>query len=171
MKIEYFWNAIYYILWKWHLLHALSSANHFHKFIAPIIPKRFWTKAMRNPEIVVDYYRQKDRGLCHGYASIILTGIAAAYSLPIMGSICGLLTRWNIGNAAYWLSTPILVLAWYVSDKLVFKNNKYLKYFPQFEKKPKKWKYKWSLITLVVCLGALPMLYVFVLTVDLIYHI
>lgn len=61
---------------------------------------------------------------------------------------------WEPGSSYKWIFIiGLLVLPWIINEKLLFKNNKYLKYFDEFDREPKKIIYKHALISLGIVLG------------------
>jgi preprotein translocase subunit SecE len=46
-------------------------------------------------------------------------------------------------------------LPWIINEKLLFKNNKYLQYFDEFDREPKKIRYKHAWISLGIILGTI----------------
>ena len=169
-KIELFWNTIYYILWKWNLWSFLFVQNMLNNYLTPLVPLRFRTNAMRNPQLVKDYYSQKDGGPCHWFAANNLNGLAACYSLFFVGILDGILMRFHQELLGDVFGIFILLFAWFLSDRLVLHNKKYLNYFPMFEKKSPNWRRKWTIITFIVVLGGLSMLFFSILLLDLFYH-
>ena len=61
---------------------------------------------------------------------------------------------WGPGSSYKWIFIiGLLVLPWIINEKLLFKNNKYLKYFDEFDKEPKKIRHKYAWISLGIILG------------------
>ena len=61
---------------------------------------------------------------------------------------------WEPGSSYKWIFIiGLLVLPWIINEKLLFKNNKYLKYFDEFDKEPKKIRHKYVWISLGIILG------------------
>lgn len=52
---------------------------------------------------------------------------------------------WEPGSPYKWIFIiGVLVLPWIINEKLLFKNNKYLKYFEEFDKEPKEVRRQWA---------------------------
>ncbi|MCW3162627.1 hypothetical protein [Chryseobacterium oryctis] len=61
---------------------------------------------------------------------------------------------WEPGSSYKWLFVAILLIApWILNEKLLFKNNKYLKYFDEFDQESKKVRRKWAWISLGIIIG------------------
>jgi hypothetical protein len=61
---------------------------------------------------------------------------------------------WEPGSSYKWIFIiALLVIPWIINEKLLFKNNKYLKYFDEFDKEPKKIRLRQAWISLGIILG------------------
>lgn len=63
---------------------------------------------------------------------------------------------WQPGSLYKWLFIiALLVMPWILNEKLLFKNDKYLKYFNEFDKESKRVRYKWNWISFAIITGIL----------------
>ncbi|PWN63543.1 hypothetical protein C1631_021410 [Chryseobacterium phosphatilyticum] len=63
---------------------------------------------------------------------------------------------WEPGSPYKWIFIiGLLVMPWIINEKLLFKNDKYLKYFDEFDKEPKKIRHKWAWISFGIVVGIL----------------
>lgn len=61
---------------------------------------------------------------------------------------------WEPGSSYKWIFViGLLVMPWIINERLLFKNNKYLKYFDEFDREPKKIRYKHAWISLGIIVG------------------
>lgn len=61
---------------------------------------------------------------------------------------------WEPGSPYKWMFIiGMLILPWIINEKLLFNNNKYLKYFDEFDKEPKEVRRKWAWISFGVIIG------------------
>ncbi|MGG1920565.1 hypothetical protein AB1278_02015 [Chryseobacterium sp. NRRL B-14798] len=61
---------------------------------------------------------------------------------------------WEPGSPYKWIFViGLLVMPWIINERLLFKNNKYLKYFDEFDREPKKVRYKHAWISLGIIVG------------------
>ena len=61
---------------------------------------------------------------------------------------------WEPGNSYKWIFIiGLLAIPWIINEKLLFKNDKYLKYFEEFDKEPKEVRRKWAWISFGIIIG------------------
>lgn len=158
-NIEYFWNAIYYILWKLKVYQGLYFHYFFNGDVKPCVPQKVWEKAVTNPDNVTEYYLQKKGGSCHWLAANILNVIAASFGFLLTGIVTGYIGRFTgtivPTNGKNIVSFIPVVLCWLLSDRLIFHEDKYLEYFGRFDTKSTNWKWKWMGITLFVLVAGI----------------
>lgn len=63
---------------------------------------------------------------------------------------------WEPGSSYKWIFVIGLVaMPWIINEKLLFKNNKYLKYFDEFDKEARTVRHKWAWISFGIIIGIL----------------
>ncbi len=61
---------------------------------------------------------------------------------------------WEPGHFYKWIFVAaLLIIPWILNEKLLFKDDKCLKYFDEFDKYPRPLKFRWTLISLGIILG------------------
>ena len=159
-KIEYCWHAIYFILWKMEFKSSMFLQKKVFERIMPLcIPKCLHTEAMKKPQIVYDYYSQKKGGLNHWFAANSLIFLASANFSCFAGILLGIMTKYNIGGILIWLAFSPMLAGLYISERLVLHKNRYLSYFPKFEKKPRNWKIMMAIIACLLFIEGWAMLF------------
>jgi hypothetical protein len=96
-----------------------------------------------------------------GLSAIRATGLV--YGLIILflsGSYISFINILNIRNAELdkydkYVFSFFTASMFLINYFLLFRHDKYLKYFKKFDKKPRKWKIKWAWITLGILVGDL----------------
>lgn len=165
-KFEYFLNAIYYCIW----LNEMSMGSYFRKRVNMLfspIPKYLFTKSYREKyyerlpkerEKAVPFFNNRENGYYIGRAkhwfSYLCSGYSAFFSFLLLGIA---LREWS--GPINTISLIVLAIPILLGDipvnKAVFANDRYLKYFKQFEKEDEQWHRKWKRITLAFEIGSI----------------
>ena len=164
-RFEYFLNAIHYCIYKgevWSnsiiekqvyiVVGILSAIFCFKKKYEKRV------KELHNDKEVQEYFYGKKSGQAIGLAHHLFGFFYSAYPAFFSWIIVG------IADSVYGeLSKLYFVLLFGIpigicfipAYRAVFTDDKYLKYFKQFEKKDNIWHKKWKIITAVFCVGAI----------------
>lgn len=163
--LEYSLNAIYYCIWLKNLW-MQKTAEKFTKFLLlslpkPFLPKRYYEKlkkhVTKNLEEGHDNFYDKRDGVCIDVTKFDADSLFIVYS-------CCIALPVSLGAYIYiidqmWIAIPVILVITYIFEKplskYVYRDDKYLKYFKEFENEDKAWRRKWKAITLLFCLGAL----------------
>lgn len=154
--MEQFWNTIHYFIYKAHYkLHLFSNKINPILFLYRLpFAKRHFAKKGINPLIEVNKaFERPDIGL----SSIVSGG--AIYSLfflicfGIINFLSGIIQKEL--NLQLYHFIILIILSIIVNYFLVFKGDKYLRYFKEFDKMSKKDKTKWAWISFAVSIGIL----------------
>ncbi len=164
-SFEYFLNAVHYSLWLIDMKFGDFMGKIVDKLLSPI-PKYLFTEKYRKKcyerqskeqKNIDKLFYDKETGyhvcsanhwfgyLYSGYSiffSFFLVGIASKRYEHLSSFIVILLFAVPIG------------LCYIPAYRSVFSNDRYLKYYKQFEKKDKRWHRKWKWITIVFCVGS-----------------
>ena len=163
---SYYMNAFLYCLW----LYEKKSAQAFDKFsdrlfslaakylLTKKYQKRYHT-SQENAEIVIQKcMNDKKNGLNISLAGNTLGTIYSEYPCFVSFTTLGILMR-LYGNVAPGVLIILFVvpigLAYIPAYNAVFKKDKYLAYFKQFEKEDEQWHKKWKRKTMLFCLGGI----------------
>ncbi|WP_334126095.1 hypothetical protein [Empedobacter brevis] len=153
-KLELFLNIIHYQWFKFELWSSDIIQYPFILIMRPMYkskwcqkrtgwdnPEKELKKAMRDPEKSVNSILAG--GAIGGLIYLYLWGIA----ILISAMFNAFLPKW-----AFVLT---FIIALIINYGLIWKDDLYLKYFKEFNKKPKNWQRKWAWITFFTALGVI----------------
>lgn len=148
--MERFWNIVHYIVYKldyrFHLLfNKINPVYYFYKFR---FAKKHFEKMGIDPVIEVNKaFKRVDFGISSIRAGGFMHILVFLICFGMVNFFCGLI-QINVRLRLYHFI--IFVIASLVVDHLLlFRHDKYLRYFKEFEKMPHEVKKKWSWISLV----------------------
>ena len=152
--MERFFNIIHYILYKgFSRLFMFLFKPIFKIYKIPVV-KRYTEKKGINPEEEVKKaFLDKEYGFSTIYSGGMIGGLLFLFLVGIAHLICIPLRLDLYSINKIILLVIFLIPSYYISHILVFKNDKYIKYFKEFDKKSKFWKRVWTLITLGLIIG------------------
>ena len=152
--MERFWNLIYYFAYKGdYKLHLL-----FNK-INPIVvlyklnfsKRRFAKMGVDNPVKELNKsFKKEDTGISSFRAGGLMILLVALFCFGMGFIYIGVLRISRFNSNIFIIVLPITLLFNYF---LLFKHNKYLEYFTEFEKMDRSDKKKWAWISLLVILS------------------
>lgn len=158
-RIEIYLNILHFCFYRAHYkLHLFANKINPFRYLARIsyIRKRLEEKGVANIEDVINKaFRSKEYGLSTTVAGGALIGILFFFFLAALNILLKLLSGNITLSAVHFIFCGILSVA--LSYFFVFKKDKYLIYFEQFEEwgKADKSKYGWltfAFVLLVFCL-------------------
>ena len=164
--MERFLNIIHYKLFVWFKFidKITSYINPFWWIVEIPFVKRFHKK-----KGIEDFRKLMDEEVF----SHKVTGFNITYAGIVIGSLLGLIifSLFNLLQVLiqkplinFFWENPIIrilfvislcIIPWKICDKLIFNDDKYLKYFQEFEKQSENWKRKWTWITLSIIIGVI----------------
>ena len=163
-RFAYFLNVMHYCIW----LHAISYSNFMHKLVfgsIRLLPGICVQGIVRRDFMLIwqcvnsnymSFKYDKKKGLYIGWAKYKFDYIYSCYPGFLSFVILGLIYK-NYGAVNHVIAMTTLlvtiVICYIPAYKAVFADNRYLKYFKEFETKGKKWHKKWKRITIVFCFG------------------
>ena len=161
----YFLNAVHYCIW----LHEVWLGNFVHKIVygsvrnfAKYMCSRNWKERLdaylaKREQQMYNFNMDKKTGIYislakyeFGYIYSCYPGFFSFVMLGLMHSHYGEL---SFVIAILTILIPIEI-GYIPAYKAVFLNDRYLKYFKEFEKEGKEWHRRWARITWVFCIGA-----------------
>lgn len=179
--MERVWNYVHYSIFKaYKLLYKLLSYIDPFKLLYRIpAVKRFYARGgIDDMNKFTDEvaFNDKRSGLWSIWAGSMVGGLLIFFEYGLFNIFQLIIGKsliqyiWG-GSNLYWLVfiAGLLIIPYIVNEQLLFKNDKYLKYFEIFEKEPTKMKRKWTFISFSVILGIvlffilsfLPLSYIF----------
>jgi hypothetical protein len=155
--MERFWNIVHYFAYradyKLHLLfnyinpgvllYKTKFAKKRFESFGIDDPIKYWNDAVKRPDIGLSSI--VSGGLMGGLIGFIGFGIFLCYE--------GIVKRMD--DITPLMFIVIMIPPFIINYFLLFKKDKYLKYFKEFDKKPRKWKIKWAWISFGVIFGIL----------------
>lgn len=165
-NIEYFLNAVHYCMWHYEKESGRLLEKIINVLFAPI-QKYVFTKSFK-----VKYYKhlrkeQKEtqcffygsrNGLSIGNANHDFGYFYSGYSIFLSFVLIGIADRFfgSLHSLVVLLLLALPVGLCYIpAYSAVFSNDRYLKYFKQFEKKDERWHEKWRRITILFIIGSI----------------
>ena len=164
-RFEYFLNAVHYCIYK----EEVWSNRLLEKIVWKcflVVSKLFSKESyyfkrrnkFRKDSNYQDYmYGQKagqSIGLAHHLFGSFYSGYSGFFSLTLLGIYFKSCREFNY--LFFWLLIALPIGLGYIpAYKAVFSNDRYLKYFKQFEKEDNLWLKKWKRIMMVFCVGSI----------------
>jgi hypothetical protein len=152
--MERFWNLIYYFAYKGdyklHLFfNKINPALLLYRF--NFAKRRFAKMGVDNPiEKLNKSYKKKDTGISSFRAGGLMILLIVLFCFGIGFIYIGLFRIKYFDNNLFIIVLPITLFLNYL---LLFKQNKYLRYFEEFEKFDYAKKKKWALISTSVIIS------------------
>lgn len=163
-KFEFFLNAVHYCIYLgeiWsmkkidncvlRIMYYFSVLFSFENLYNKKVDERSKCEDLKN------YMYGKKEGVsiasAHHWFGYFYSGYSIFLSFVLLGILDGMFGEVNEIAAIAIFALPI-GLCYIPAYKAVFSNDRYLKYFKQFEKKDAKWHKKWKQITWLFCIGS-----------------
>ncbi len=164
-RFEYFLNAIHYCIWLYEIKFGESAGRIVDVLFAPV-PKYLFTKAYKEKyyerlpkehKKANHFFHDWENGFYTQSAKHSFTFFYSWYPASFSFLLAGFAFReWGMLNNVVKiiiLAIPI-GLGYIPVYRAMFINNRYLKYFKQFEQEDEQWHKKWKRRTLVFCIGS-----------------
>ncbi|MDN4013389.1 hypothetical protein QX233_13010 [Chryseobacterium gambrini] len=165
--MERVWNYIHYTIFNFYIrvYKLLSYIDPFRLiYKIPAIRKFYAKGGIEDMNQFTDevIFNNKVSGLHSIWAGVQMGGLIILIEYGIFNIFQAILGKsliqyvWEPGNSYKWIFIIVLlVLPWIINEKLLFKNDKYLKYFDEFDIETKKVKRKWAWISFGIIIGIL----------------
>ena len=165
-KIEYFLNIVHYGIYleeKWTNKKVEKiSFSFIYYIIKYIVPSKYKKKAygriLKNKKKSQDFIYGKNSGLSIGMTDCIFGYISSSYSgffsLIFLGIGQRYLGHLTPVQAIILIAFP-LAIGYIPLHKFVFRKDRYLKFYKEFEKNDLSWHKKCKRITIAYCVGAI----------------
>lgn len=151
--MEKFWNIVYYYAYradyKFHLLfNKINPVFYFYKLP---FAKRHFEKMGINPVTEVNKaFRRPDIGLSSIFSGGLMYILVFLFCFGIV-NLYSAITQIELNLKLYHF-IALIIISFIVNHFLLFKHDKYLNYFKEFEKMEKTDKMRWACISLGVIL-------------------
>ncbi|MDE5683339.1 MAG: hypothetical protein K2I39_03910 [Muribaculaceae bacterium] len=163
-KFEYFLNAVHYCLWlnekkaQRIMQKAVFSLMSFIAKCSSSYKIKLYERQTANLKKWRDY-SNKSNGwsftMAHNVFDFLFACYPGLFSFILAGVAIRIFGDFNLIVLLAFIAPGIL--AFIYVDRAVVKNERYLKYFKNFEKEDEQWHRKWSRFTIAFCLGAILM--------------
>lgn len=153
-RVEIFFNIVHYCLYKLdYKLHLLS--NKINPFVLlgtiPAVKRKFKEQGTTLKEVVNKIWGDKR----YGFSIMISGGAFAVIILMIIWTVFLILNN-LLNQPIRYLILPFSIccgLAYLISHFIIFRKDKYLIYFKQFDKRPYNQKIKYAIVSFAFIIG------------------
>ena len=154
--MERFWNIIYYFIYLFdcnlHILFTKASPIMFI-YKLPFAKKHFKKKGYDPEELVNRMWTDPEIGIGGAFVTGAITGLILLVCFAIYNYYVTFTHQaYNFTPYPFFISCAITFGFNYF---ILYRDKKYHKYFKEFNKKSRKWKIKWAIISFVTILGML----------------
>lgn len=162
--MERFWNYIHVTIFNaFKTIHNyLTIIDPFRLFFnIPFVKKIYARRGIHNPNEMIDniVLKNEKTGLYSIWAGIQMGGLLVLIEYGLFNILQAILGKpliqyvWESNLYKWVFIIVLLIMPWVINNQLLWKDDKYLKYFEQFDQETKKVKTKWFLISLAVIIG------------------
>lgn len=178
--MEKTWNYIHASIFKiFKIVHKyFSNLDPFRLFFKiPSIKKIYERRGIHDPNEILDniVLNNERTGLFSIWSGIQMGGLLVLLEFGLFNIFQAILGKsliqyvWQPSNPYKWIFIiALLIIPWIINNRLLWKDDKYLKYFNQFDKESKKVRTTWMLISFAVIMGVL---FFFILSFVLIFNV
>lgn len=167
--MERFWNYVHSSFFYFGniIFNLFSKLDPFNYLLRmPFIVKMYEKRGISNPAKQVDdiVFRNKETGWLSIWSSTQMGGILVLLEYSIFNLFQALLGKsliqyiWENSLNKWIFLISLLVIPAIINYYLLWKNDKYLTYFKEFEKEPKAVKRKWTWISFGIVVGTVLLL-------------
>lgn len=165
--MERFWNIIHYCTYKGdYKLHLLF--NNINPVVLllriPFIKKFYSNKGVDVESNLNTAFKRPDFGLSSMRVGGLMYGLIFFFQLGIIEFFLGITMIKPRG--VFFIVTPPFVISIIINNILLFKNDKYLKYFQEFDKMGTSFKRRWSWISFGTIIGIIMFLIIGFIFMD-----
>lgn len=165
--MEKLWNYIHATIFNaFKTIHNyLTIIDPFRLFFNISFVKKIYAKrGIHNPNEMLDniVLKNEKTGLYSIWAGIQMGGLLILIEYGLFNILQAVLGKsliqyvWEPDSPYKWIFLiGLLITPWIINNQLLWKNDKYLKYFDEFDKEPKTIKRKWTWISLGIIIGIL----------------
>ncbi|WP_370901606.1 hypothetical protein [Chryseobacterium gossypii] len=164
--MERTWNYVYYTIFNFYkkIYKLLSYIDPFKLVYKIPAVKKFFAKGgiddmnQFTDEVI---FNNKLAGLHSIWAGIQMGGLIILLEYGLFNIFQAIIGKpliqyiWESRLYKWVFIIGLLFIPWGLNEKLLFKSNKYLKYFDEFDEEPKSVRYKWTSISLGIIVGVL----------------
>lgn len=162
-KYEYFLNAIHYCIWLNDIKFGNFMGDIVNILFSPIpkylfskgLKKKYYERQAKQKQETNKFFYGKQNSFhtewAHHWYGYFYSGYPAFFSFILVDIVDRHFG--NLSTIMFILLFAIPIVVCYIpAYKAVFSNDRYLKYFKQFEKRDEQWHKKWKRITIVFCI-------------------
>ena len=165
-RFEYFLNAVHYCIWRGDIRVRLFFDKIMGGFLSVFATiflskkykARLYAHVANHEKETHDYFYNKKTGFHIRWASYRAISFYLCYVACIAFLLEGILYK-TVGLISSSLFGMVLItpiwLCYMPANEAIFADDRYLKYFKEFEKMDKSWHRKWVMITWAFCVGGI----------------
>ena len=155
--MERFWNTVYYFAYR----ADIKLTWYFYKYTGAFLllnlsfmRKRYEKGGIKDPVAhLMEAHKRPDIGLSRMFASALIGGIwPGLIFIILLFHYVTFIDKPQKFEPVLIVFISYSIIAFLFNYILLWHKDKYLKYFKEFSKKPRKWKVKWAWISLGVIL-------------------
>ncbi|MDN3694664.1 hypothetical protein QWZ06_21530 [Chryseobacterium tructae] len=166
--MERTWNRVHYFIYKFEVKATYLFRYILNFIFSPITKIKFLKKGLERrgssfkdiDDVALDLSNNPSYGKSIAFAGVHIGGLIILIEYGLFNVLQIILGKsliqfvWEPGNSYKWIFIiGMLAMPWFINEKLLFKNGKYLKYFDEFDKESKEVKRKWAWISFSIILG------------------
>ena len=163
-SFEYFLNAVHYFLWIFDIRFSNYCDKIFGKLVSPIgkflfteeQKRKYYERKAEHQKELDTLLFDKEYGIHIGWANHWFGYFYSCYPSLLSFVLLGIVDKISGGLSMILATLLFLIptgLCYIPAYKSVFAQDRYLKYFKQFEKEDERWHRKWKWRTIVFCIG------------------
>ena len=168
--MERAWNYTYYSIYSFERKVTYFFRTILNSIFSPITKINFLKKGLEKrgssfkqiDDIALEISNNPKNGKSINLANIHIGGLLVLLEFSLFNLFQAILGKsliqyvWGPGSPYKWFFIIVLlVIPYLINNQLLWKNDKYLKYFKEFDKKPKEIRRKWAWISFGIILGIL----------------
>ncbi|PIF47273.1 hypothetical protein CLU96_4323 [Chryseobacterium sp. 52] len=166
--MERIWNYIHYFIYRFEVKATYLFRNILNFIFSPITKIKFLKKGLERrgssfkqiDDIALDLSNNPLYGKSITFAAIHIGGLLILIEYGLFNILQTVLGKsliqyvWEPSNSYKWIFIiGFLAIPWFINEQLLFKNDKYLKYFEKFDNEPKGVRRKWAGISFGIIVG------------------
>jgi len=167
--MERFWNIVHYFVCKadykltWYFYKYTGLMKLYNSSFSR---KRFEKGGIKDPmEFLMKTVTGPDSIIGSFFTGVLMSALPGIFLFFSFMLYVDLLEKKISGNVGMFIFISIFIFSLLFSHILLFHNNKFLKYFEEFDKMPREWRKKWKWISVGVVLFAfVPLVILFVIS-------
>jgi hypothetical protein len=153
--MERFWNIVHYFAYranyKLHLMfNKINPVLYVYKL--PFAKRHFEKKGYDPVDVVNEAYRRPDIGISQIFSGGLMYALPGIFFVGLHCLYIAFVEKPKSWEQFLYVFIGYWVISFLINHIFLFRHDKYISYFKEFEKMPRKWKIKWAWISFGVIL-------------------